>query len=310
MDYNELIEWLLDGDPSIVYQTNKDLLDASGSDLAVMRKAISKSGWGKTLLDLQLDNGHWGDRFYYPKWTSSHYTLQELKNLCIEPNRQIMRTINIILNENKAVDGGINPHTELPNSDVCINGMFLDYACYFGVEEEKLESIVDFMLDMVMPDGAFNCRLNRSGAKHSSLHTTISSLEGIQTYKEMGYTYRLDELLKVAESSRSFILMHRFFKSDKTGEIIHKDMTRLSYPGRWKYDILRALDHFRKSEAAYDERMEDAFDVLLKKRRKDGTWPMQAKHPGRAHFEMEKGGRSSRWNTLRALRVLKYYDKL
>lgn len=129
-------------------------------------------------------------------------------------------------------------------------------------------------------------------------------LEGILEYSRGGYTYRKDELETASEESREFILRHRLFRSDHTAEIIHKDFLKLSFPGRWKFDILRALDYFRNAGASRDHRMNDALRVLKKKRRADGTWPLQAKHPGQVHFEMEKPGQPSRWNTLRALRVL------
>jgi hypothetical protein len=85
-------------------------------------------------------------------------------------------------------------------------------------------------------------------------------------------------------------------------------MLMLSYPSRWRYDILRALDYFHSCAIEYDQRMSDAIEVLLKKRRKNGLWPVQARHIGKTHFEMEKTGEPSRWNTLRALRVLKKYQ--
>jgi hypothetical protein len=188
--------------------------------------------------------------------------------------------------------------------------MFLNYACYFKVEREALHSIVDFVISQQMEDGGFNCQLNQGGAVHSSLHSTISLLEGILEYAWNGYNYRLAELTQIAAEAREFILQHRLFRSDHTGEIIDKRYLMLSYPSRWRYDILRALDYFYFAEMPYDPRMQEAFEVLHKKRRKDGTWPLQAKHPGQTHFEMEKPGKPSRWNTLRALRVLNYYGQL
>jgi hypothetical protein len=228
-----------------------------------------------------------------------------LKHLQISPQqKEIRESVDFIANNHKDDDGGINPAKTVSGSDVCINGMFLNYACYFGITEEKIRSIIDFLLGQQLKDGGFNCRSNRSGAVHSSLHTTISVLEGILEYSRGGYTYRKDELETAAEESREFILRHRLFRSDHTGEIIHKDFLKLSFPGRWKFDILRALDYFRNAGASRDHRMDDALRVLKKKRRADGTWPLQAKHPGQVHFEMEKPGQPSRWNTLRALRVL------
>jgi hypothetical protein len=185
--------------------------------------------------------------------------------------------------------------------------MFLNYAAYFGIPEEDLVSIVDQLHREHLPDGGFNCRSDREQVKHSSMHTTISVLEGIQEYHAQGYTYRLKSLLDIAEKARQFLLMHHLFQSDRTGEVIDKKWLMLSYPSRWKFDILRALSHFQAASAPYDPRMADALEVLWKKRRQDGTWPVQAKHPGQTHFDMEKTGGPSRWNTLRTLRVLNAY---
>jgi len=302
---DELIHWLLEGDVSIQYQMYRDLL---GIEKKSLRERIAKEGWGKMFLARRLPNGHWGRSFYQVKWVSTHYTLLDLKHLGISPtNKECRQTIEMVLNENKSTDGGLNPHTEIADSDVCTNGMGLNYACYFGADENKLRSVVDFILSQQLKDGGFNCRLNRSGAVHSSLHTTISILEGILEYKNNGYKYRLRDLTKAESASREFILQHKLFRSHRTGEIIDKKMLMLSYPSRWKYDILRALDHFQSAEVKYDSRMDDAIEILLKKRRSDGTWPVQAKHAGQVHFDMEKTGGASRWNTLRALRVLKYF---
>ena len=219
------------------------------------------------------------------------------------------KTLDIIIINNKNDnDGGIHPIGTVKKSDVCINGMALNYLSYFRVQEKKLKSIVDFILSQRMVDGGFNCQLNRKGAKHSSLHTTISVLEGILEYKNNNYTYRLDELIEAEIESIEFILEHKLFKSDKTGEIISKKMLAFSYPSRWRYDILRALDYFQSAKIEYDERMNDSIDILLKKRNKENTWNLQANHLGQTHFEMEKVGTPSRWNTLRALRILRHLN--
>lgn len=299
------LDWLLEGDVSIRFQVHRDLLDEERPDL---QARIDKEGWGARFLSKRLPNGHWGREFYQPKWISTHYTLLDLKTLQVRRDHPAIRaSVEIIANENKGEDGGINPGKTIKESDVCVNGMFLTYACYFGIEADHLNSIIDFILEQQLPDGGFNCQYNRQGARHSSMHSTISLLEGMWEYKRSGYRYRLSELEKAAEQARQFLLMHHLFKSDRTGEIIHKNFLRLSFPGRWYYDILRALDYFQDAGIAWDERMRDAIEVLLDKRRSDGRWPLQAKIPGKVHFEMEKPGKPSRWNTLRALRVLKRY---
>lgn len=306
MGTESLISWLLEGDVSIQYQTLRDLLGVERPDL---QERVAQEGWGAKFLSFQKPEGHWGQRFYQPKWISTHYTLLDLKNLAISPDEPHIRgSIAQVLADWKGADGGIRLSPAANLSDLCVNGMFLNYASYFGTPEEDLQSLVDQILRDHLPDGGFNCNSNRMKVHHSSMHTTISVLEGIQEYYSNGYIYQLEPLLAAAEKAREFLLQHRLYRSDRTGEIIDKKWLMLSYPSRWKYDILRALDHFQAAGAPYDPRLDDALRVLLKKRRKDGAWPVQAKHAGQTHFDMEKTGGPSRWNTLRALRVLKAYE--
>ncbi|MGD8632665.1 MAG: hypothetical protein PVF85_03785 [Anaerolineales bacterium] len=300
-----ILDWLLQGDVSIQYQAYRDLLGEERPDL---QARISEQGWGARFLSKQLPNGHWGREFYQPKWTSTHYTLLDLKTLQASPDHQAIQTsVEMIATENKGQDGGINPGKTIKESDVCVNGMFLNYACYFGLNQSHLNSIIDFILSQQLPDGGFNCQYNRQGARHGSMHSTISLLEGMWEYESNGYDYRIEELKSAAAAAREFLLIHRLYKSDHSGEIIHKNFLRLSFPGRWYYDILRALDHFQDARVSWDRRMSDAVDVLWSKRKTDGRWPLQAKIPGKQHFEMEVPGKPSRWNTLRAMRVLKRY---
>lgn len=307
-DGDQLISWLLEGDVSVQYQVYRDLLDSERSHL---QARIATEGWGARFLSFQKKEGHWGDRFYQPKWISTHYTVLDLKNLNISPNNEaIRRSITQITQSLKAPDGGILPIGVDKKSDMCINGMFLNYASYFGMAEEDLKSIVDLMLLEHMKDGGFNCEFNRREVVHSSMHTTISVLEGILEYAKNGYRYRLEELQDAGGKARAFLLLHRLFQSDRTGDIIDKKWLMLSYPSRWRYDILRALDYFQFAGTDYDPRMQVVLDILKKKRRKDGKWPVQAKHPGQTHFDMEETGGPSRWNTLRAMRVLKHFSQM
>ena len=303
---DSLMDWLLEGDVSIQYQVYRDLL---GKTKPQLRKRIATEGWGAQLMEKRNNHGHWGKGFYQPKWTSSHYTLLDLKHLEIPVNNEITETILDILEKNREKDGGVNPGKTIKVSDVCIQGMFLNYATFFGTPEELLESIIDFLINVQMSDGGFNCQSNRKGAVHSSLHSTISVLEGLNEYKKQGYTYRLDEIERIIPMSHEFILIHRLYKSDHTGKVIDKKMLSLSYPYRWRYNILRCLDYFWAADVDFDPRMVDALDVLMGKRRRDGRWPVQARHQGVSHFDMEKTGQPSRWNTLIALRVLQHFQE-
>lgn len=301
----DCVSWLLQGDVAIQYQAHRDMLDADRPDL---RARIAREGWGKQLLDRRNPDGSWGLEFYRPKWTSSHYTLVSLKSLAIAPDQPMIReSIGSILTGYKAMDGGIGCSRGDSNSDVCVNGMVLNYASYFGAPADDLCSIVDFLLAEHMEDGGFNCQSNRSGAHHSSLHSSLSVIEGIHEYARHGYLYRLGELQEAARQSRDFILLHRFYKSYRTGDIIDKRFLKFPYPPRWYYNILRALDHFRSAGAPYDARMQDALAVIAGKRGTNGLWRREAAVPGKDFLVMEAPRGPSRWTTLMALRVLKAY---
>jgi hypothetical protein len=141
------------------------------------------------------------------------------------------------------------------------------------------------------------------------MHTTISVLEGLTEFAGADSGYRAKELAEAVNAGAGFLLEHELYKSNRTGKTIDKRFLMLSYPCRWKYDILRALDWFARAGRLRDPRMGPALEILVRKRRADGTWPVQNRHPGAVHFDMETTGASSRWNTLRAARVMALYGK-
>ncbi|MBE0661373.1 MAG: hypothetical protein IH597_02810 [Bacteroidales bacterium] len=302
-----MINWLLEGDVAIQYQVYRDLLGTERPDL---QKRIAQEGWGAQLLKARKPDGYWSERYYQPKWISAHYTLLDLKNLNIAPdNLLIQQTLQRAFKEEKSEDGGINPANSIAQSDVCVNGMALNFAAYFKIDEENLKSVIDFLLSQRMADGGFNCRSNRSGAKHSSMHTTLSVLEGLFEYERNGYIYRLDEVRQAKAEAQEFLLMHRLFKSDKTGSVIQERFLKFPYPCRWYYDILRVMDYFQFSGLKYDPRMDEVVEIILSKRTVEGKWKLSAAYSGQVHFTMEQAGKPSRWNTLRVLRVLRYAGK-
>jgi hypothetical protein len=306
MNQQQIIEWLLEGDVSIQFQVCRDLL---GTDQKKLQDRTGAEGWGDKFLSMRNSNGHWGDRFYQPKWISTHYTLLDLRNLNLPTKNEVVKeTIELVLQNDKAEDGGIRlgPSTT-QHTDVCVNGMFLNYASYFKTSEMKLHSIIDSILAERMPDGGFNCRTTRSGAEHSSLHSTISVLEGFTEFQKAGYNYRKQEVSDAIKTGIEFILIHRLFLSDRTSQVIDNNFLKLTYPCRWRYDILRAMDYFQYAGVEWDNRMTEAMTYLHKKQNKNGTWNMQAAHSGQVHFIMEKAGKPSRWNTLRILRIKKHF---
>ncbi|MBU0763294.1 MAG: hypothetical protein KJ607_00500 [Bacteroidetes bacterium] len=304
---NATVGWLLKGDPSIRYQTLRDLTDAPDEEVLAARLQIAKKGWGRRLLDLQDHTGTWARRLYSPKWISTTYTLLELKGLAITPEASVIRACMILLDKGFYHDGGINlGFKSIDYSETCVTGMVLSLLCFFGIRDDRIHEIAAHLLKQQMKDGGWNCQ-SYKGAIHSSFHTTISVLEGLWDYKKLtGISGGETGPARVA--GMEFLLKHRLFRSDKTGEVVNPAMLRFSFPPRWKYDIMRCLDYAQDAGCKRDERFSDAMDILKKKQKKDGRWPLQGKHTGRVHFDMEAPGKPSRWNTLRALRILKWWE--
>jgi hypothetical protein len=302
-----IIQWLLDGDASIVFQTKRDLLKSSEDELGSLRADIENKGWAKRFLSYQDDSGMWGGGLYGPKWISTHYTLMTLMRLCLSPdNAQAQKGCRLLLDKGYfEKDGGINFFTSLRQSETCVSAMVLGLNSYFNTADPRLHNIKNFLLQEQMKDGGWNCDKYK-GAIHSSFHTTISVLEGLRTY-ENRFGDTDGDINSAREKAHEFLLCHHLFKSDKTAEIVNVGMTRFSFPPRWKYDVLRSLDYFQEIEAPHDPRFCDAI-TLLRKKEKDGKWPLQQKHSGKIFFDMEKVGATSRINTLRALRILKWWD--
>ncbi len=299
----DLTKWLMEGDASVKYQVSRYLLNESEETYNKYRESIHKSGWCKKLIEMwDEDTLMWGNGIYSPKWISTTYTMLDIKNFYVNPMQNFYQKAANLLLDKLWIERDLKKDV----LDLCICGMLLNLCCYGSIKSTALNEIVETLIDYHMKDGAWNCDLNRH-PHHSSLHTTINVLEGFLEYEVNGYTYRLDEVQQQVEMAHEFILSHRLYKSDKSGEVIKKSFTMLSYPPRWKYDILRAMEYFAKKGIAYDIRMSDALDLIKKKQHKDGTWPVQNKHSGLVHFDYEKTGGPSRINTVRALRVLKEY---
>jgi hypothetical protein len=303
---NPIIRWLLGGDPAIRWQTLRDLTDASNDQVERERERVATEGWGARLLALQDQSGKWSGGFYGPKWISTTYTMLLLRRLGLPPkNSQARQACQILLDNGFYHDGGINYSASATNSETCITGMILSILAYFQYEDDRIHAIAEYLLSQQMLDSGWNCQ-SYKGATHSSFHTTISVLEGLREYEKF-QPQNVEKIQQAQASGREFLLIHRLFKSHRTGKLVKSSFTRFSFPPRWYYDILRALDYFQECRAEQDDRLADAIEIVLKRRTKEGKWVLQNKHPGRTFFEMEKVGEPSRWNTLRALRVLNWW---
>jgi hypothetical protein len=300
---DEVVAWLLAGGVAIENQARRDLL---GEDRPDLRRRVPEDAYAAALLAARGPDGHWGRGFYQPKWTSSHYTLLELRNLEVPREQAPARdTVSLILGRHLGADGGLRTSRATSPADACINGMALDYAAWFGGDPEALARVVDFLLGQRLDDGGFNCQANRGGARHSSMHTTASVVEGISTYLACGGDHRADDLDDARQSAVEFLLRHRLFRSERTGEVIRDEFTRLHHPARWYYDVLRGLECAAAVGRLGDDRVGEALDLLGSRRRTDGRWATSRHYPGATHVPPEAAGRPGRWVTLRALRILR-----
>ena len=309
MSTNPILPWLLDGDPAIRWQARRDLLDEPPEAYEPDRARVATEGWGAQLLARQdPTTGMWGGGLYGPKWISTTYTLLLLRHLGLSPeDAQARQGCALLLEQGFYRDGGINLFRSFKHSETCVTGMILALLAYFRVADDRVPRIVEHLLGQQMADGGWNCERPK-GATHSSFHTTISVLEGLHEYT-LTYPGQAAALRDAVTRGHEFLLLHRLYRSHRTGEMADPAMARITFPPRWHYDFLRGLDYFQWVHAPADERMADAIALLQSKQTPDGRWKLGANWPGRVFFEMEKVGEASRWNTLRGLRVLRWWER-
>jgi len=225
-------------------------------------------------------------------------------------DRRARKACTLLLDGGLQRDGGISYGAWAQwtrRGETCITGMVLSILSHFECDDERLDTIAGHLLEQQMPDGGWNCR-RPQGATHASVHTTISVLEGLRLYA-LHCGRRVRAVRAAERRGREFLLVHRLFRSHRTGRVIKPEFTRFSFPPRWHYDILRALDYFQAVDAPRDPRLGEAIAIVRGAQRGDGRWPLQQSYKGKTYFTLERLGAPSRWNTLRALRVLKWWDR-
>jgi len=294
----------MEGDPAIRWQVMRDLLDRPQAEWEAERSKVATEGWGKAFLDLQDEQGTWSGGIYSPKWTSTTFTMLTLIDCGVDPgNPQVRKGAEQILQKGVAklcANGRLN----LLLTDLCVWGFYLHITAYCQISDPMLEQLSELLFAQQMEDGGWNCRaLRLKNVRHGSFHTTFNVLEGLRAARRGGLADP-SRFLNAEARAMEFMLQHRMYRSDKTGEIVNPKFTQLSYPPRWHYDILRGLDYIRATSAAQDPRLEDALQ-LLQSRENNGIWPSQNPHAGLTHFKLEPKQSLSCWNTLRALRVLR-----
>lgn len=295
-----VIEWLLDSDPSIRWQALRDLTAARPEEVAAERAKIAHEGWGARLLSLQAPDGRWGGGAALPGWTSTQHVLWLLRTMGVDPaDARVRRAIEVVrervrweYDDLRFFDGEVEP---------CINGTAVLIGAYYG---EDVGGIVTRLLGEQMADGGWNCEQER-GSTRGSFDTTIRVLEGLLEYERA--TGGSPAVRTARERGEEYLLQRRLLRRLSTGEVIDPLYLQFSFPPGWHYDILWALDHLRNAGVTPDERVSEAIGIVEEKRDASGRWPLEKPHRGDVHFAMDEGvGQPSRWNTLRALRVLRW----
>jgi hypothetical protein len=297
------IRWLLDSDPSIRWQVMRDLTDATPEAIAAERAGVATKGWGAKLLARQAANGKWGGAQEDQGLLITFYSLVVLKDLGLDPCSKQARKMVDRVDKHLIFKWHSNRRFFHGETEPCINGRILGLGAYFN----KLhDSLAEHLLDEQLEDGGWNCEAPKSS--RSSFHTTICVLEGLREYERAGR--KSAAVTKARQRGENYLLERRMFRSLRTGEIIDKRWLRFAYPPFWHYDVLRGLDYFREAGLKPDSRMKEAVEVVTQRRHRNGRWPLNLLHPEWLPLKMETAvGTASGWNTLRALRVLRWYNE-
>ena len=307
----DVIDWLLDGDPAIRWQVLRDLASASAGELAAERARVEHDGWGARLLAAEDPDGLWDGGACFPAsytgggagqpWTATMHTLQTLQLLGLDPASASARRAIGLVAENgrwehdgqRYFDGEVEP---------CINGRTIETGAYFGAD---VGAVVERVLAERLADGGWNCEAE-NGSVRSSFDTTINVLDGLVEFERA--TGGSEAVGAARRRGEEYLLKRGLFRRKSTAAVVQLAYLEFAFPYYWHYDVLRALDYIRHSGADPDPRMAEAVAVVQSKRQPDGRWLLDRIHPGRVHFDLEGVGAPSRWNTLRALRVLKWWD--
>jgi len=302
----DTIKWLLDSDPAVRWQAMRDLADASPATIAAERARIPHEGIGAKILAGQGADGTW-HRLGAPDWLPTLFTMQLLRATGVDRADPAVELAVTRLEAGFRWDKefGAKPFFE-GEVEPCINGGTLALGAYFG---RPAESLARRLVSEQLEDGGWNCEAPKS--KRSSFHTTICVLEGLIEYERaLGSAPEITEARRRGEE---YLLKRALFRRYSTGEVANSEFLQFAFPPRYHYDVLRALDYLRDADLQNrihaDARIGDAVHLVESKRQADGRWLLDHVYDEALALPFsESASEPSRWNTLRALRVLHWVD--
>ena len=311
-----VVNWTLDSDPSIRWQVLRDLVDAPTEVVATERSRVAMEGWGARLLALQGEDGQWAGGACFPArsiyqsvknegqpWISTLPVLQLLCDFGVDPHSDRVRQPVALVRDGCRWEQAGQPFFS-GEVEPCINGRVVTLGTYF---DQDVDGVVTRLLGEQLEDGGWNCEAE-NGSVRSSFATTINVLEGLLAHERA--TGGSAGSIAARRRGEEYLLGRKLFRRKSTGEVVNVAWLRFSFPTQWHYDVLRALDHFRDAGDPPDQRVDEAIELVRSKQQPDGTWVLENTHTGKVPFMLEDGdGRPSRWNTLRALRVLHWYEQ-
>lgn len=298
------IDWLLDSDPALRWQVMQDLLDIDKETVTAEREKIPHLGWGKIILDLQNESGRWNDSLYHGKWISTTYALYLLKLLGLpDSTPQTDKACQQLWNGGLFQGQEIRFDQTQTTRDLGVTALTISNVCYFKYDAKEIHDVIAFMLSQQEPDGSWWTN-DEPYASDYSFEVTLAMLESFHHYGRC-YPDRKKVLINAISKGREFLLSYHLYLKDN--QPIKSQWTSFSFPAYWFYDVLTALEYFRSSGAVPDNRMFPGIHLILSKRGTDGLWKPGKKHSGKTFFTMNEPRKPSRWNTLRALRVLRWW---
>ncbi len=300
-------DWLLGADPAIRWQAMRDLTDASPAAIAAERARVAREGIAAEILDCQGSDGAW-HRADAPDWLPTLYTMLLLRATEVDPAEPAVQSAVARLEAGFRWEKqhGAKPFFE-GEVEPCINGGTLALGAYFG---RPTESLARRLVGEQLDDGGWNCEAPPS--TRSSFHTTICVLEGLLEYgRAVGGGSGIGrEIAEARLRGQEYLVKRALFRRLSTGEVANLEFLQFAFPPRYHYDVLRALDYLRDAGVQPDARMEDAVRVVKSRREPDGRWLLEGSYTEALALPFrEQVGQPSRWNTLRALRVLRWYER-